>query len=75
MIHSSRRPASDQKVNVVPCFTPAASKSCFAFWRSNVYGFSFLLYAALFALMSEFPSDGVASPEKAALFIATRFVA
>ena len=40
-----------------------------------MYGFSFLLYAALFALISELPSDGVARPENAALFIATRLVA
>ena len=30
VIHSSRRPASAQNVNVVPGRTPAASKSCFA---------------------------------------------
>ena len=30
MIHSSRRPASAQNVNVVPGLTPAASKSDFA---------------------------------------------
>src|SRR5262245_25744361 len=75
VIHSSRRPASAQKVNVVPDLTPAASKSCFARCRLNVYGLSFLLYALLFALISELPSDGVASPEKAAWFIATRLIA
>src|SRR3954454_15358316 len=75
VIHSSRRPASAQYVNVVPGLTPAAAKSDFAFSRLKVYGLSFLLYALLLALISEFPSDGVARPENAALFIATRLVA
>ena len=37
--------------------------------------FSFLLYAELFALISELPIDGVARPEKAARFIVRRSIA
>ena len=75
MVHSSRRPASAQKLNVVPCFDAGGIDELLRLLQVEGSPFIFLLYAELDALIRESPIEGVARPEKAARFIVRRSIA